>query len=315
MAACWSVGLARIRKRDPDMFLGAEPTLLREIAAGFLAFGLVPLVTYLLSYVVWFSSNGFDFGEFLRTQSRMLEFHSSLEASHAYQSEALSWPLVLRPIAYFWQGEPQAKHILAFGNPLTWWAALPAGVWLLVRSFRRWRAERFVAAAWLIQYGAWVAITAPVLSFYLDEILFVFYLAIGLPWIAWRFIKTLPKMRLWPSREIAIYCIYLFVGLVGVPLFLFYFPATFGTSRSAIFLFYMTPIVPFMMIGLAAALAAVRKIGDVSADDEVGRVWRLIPVLYLVVATLLFVFFYPVATAIGLDRSDWANRMWLDRWI
>lgn len=315
LAVAWSVGLARIRKQDPDMFLGAEPTLLREFAGVALSFGVVPLVTYLLSYIVWFSSNGLDLAEFLAVQGRMLEFHSTLEASHSYQSEALTWPLVLRPIAYFWEGEPQAKHILAFGNPATWWVALIGAVWLGVRSFRKWRAERFVAAAWFVQYGAWVAITAPVLSFYIDEILFVCYLVIGLPWIAWRFIKTLPKIRLWPGREIAIYCTYLFVGLVGLPLIFFYLPATFGTSRSAIFFFYMTPIVPFMMIGLAAALTAVRRIGEVSADDEVSRIWRLIPVLYLVVATLLMVFLLPVATGIGLDKADWANRMWLDRWI
>lgn len=315
LAVAWSVGLARVRKQDPDMFLGAEPTLLRELARTAVAFVLIPMAAYLLSYLAWFAANDFNVLEFLKLQGRMIDFHTTLETSHSYQSEALTWPLILRPIAYFWDGGPPSRHILAFGNPATWWVAIPAGIWLFVRSRRAWRAERFVASAWLFQYGAWVAVTAPVLSFYLDEILFVFYLAVGLPLIAWRFIKTLPKMRLWPGREIGIYCVYLFVGLVGLPLIFFYFPATFGTSRSAIFFFYMTPIVPFMMIGLAAALGVIRKIGDVSADYEVSRIWRLIPALYLAVASLLAVFFYPIATAVGLSRDQWLIRMWMDRWI
>lgn len=261
LAFSWSASLwgrGRLRQRLD----GGRRALSKELGATALAFVALPLLTYALSYAAWFSDNyphhcaegqtqrlfllntklgcregalgtALAFGEL---HNGMLDFHTGLKAEHPYASRAYEWPLVVRPVAYHYQGEPKSQHVLALGNPATWWAALGAGVWLLVRSVRSWRAERLVIAGWLGQY---------------------------LPWLV--------------------------------------------LDRPAVFIFYMTPIVPFMMVGLAAGLGAVRELG------RVGR-WIVLAYLVLGVGVLLW-FFYPVIAAVGIPYEWWRNRMWLGSWI
>lgn len=253
-----------------------------ELALTAIALGVIPIVVYLTSYSKYFadqSSNScayrgpssgeydrkpanralaatdlgrIDFGvpngqcakglggvtyAFIDLQERMANYHLTLNATHTYKSKAWTWPFVKRPIAYYYQGSPKATHILAFGNPATWWASLLAAVWLLVRSFsyQRWRPERVVVTAWAAQY---------------------------LPWL-----------------------------LVSRPLFFF----------------YMTPVVPLMMIGLAATLASLRQ------TSRTGRVFVL---LYLLVGVgALLYYFYPVIAAVGLRNDLWQSRMWFKSWI
>lgn len=315
LSLAWSYRLAAQLRTDEDSFIGADPFLVREIGRTVLAFILVPVFLYFGSYANWFATNGFDLGEFVELHRRILDFHTKLGAQHAYQAEAITWPFVIRPVAYFWEGEPKASHILAFGNPAIWWPALLAAVWMVLRSFRRWRPERFILVAWFVQYGAWLLLTSEGISNYLDQILFLMFLLVGVPWTVYIFMKNFSKMRTWGGRDIAICAVYLFVLLVGIPLALFYLPFPSSSGRAAIFFFYMTPIAPFMMIGLAAALGALREAGAGSADAEVKRVFRLATTLYLAAAMVLVVYFYPVLTAFGLHPDSWSHRMWLRSWI
>lgn len=267
IATFWSAGLWRLARRagrsdhDPAP---APPRFLKEAGTTVLAFTLVPALVYMIAYSSWFAGNyphrcregqtqrlflikakvGCHEGAvgtllaFSDLQSGILDFHANLKAKHPYQSAAQTWPLVLRPVAYYYETKPKPAHVLAFGNPATWWAALAAAVWLCLRSRRKYRPERVVVAGWAGQY---------------------------LPWL-------LPFIH-----------------------------------RQAIFIFYMTPIVPFMMTGLAAALGEFR---------ELGRPARWAVAVYLVIGVgVLFWFFYPVIGAVGLPYEWWKNRMWLPRWI
>ena len=38
-------------------------------------------------------------------------------------------------MAYYFTGGARATHILAVGNPATWWPALAAGVWMALQAF------------------------------------------------------------------------------------------------------------------------------------------------------------------------------------
>lgn len=174
---------------------------------------------------------------FIDLHERMADYHIHLTAEHAYKSKAITWPIVKRPIAYFYEAEPRSVHILAFGNPAVWWAAIGAAIWLLIRSFRRtkYRPERVIAMAWASQYVPWLAVSRP------------------------------------------------------------------------LFFFYMTPVAPFMMIGLASALSALRDLGKPSR-------WLVNAYLLIAVGVLLY-FFYPVIAAVGLPRELWESRMRFKSWI
>ena len=276
MALFWSVGYIRdlrLKQREweegPETLAMSEPSgrLLRaEIVSTVLAFVLLPILIYLLSYSLWFrdnlgrehcddspnpicSSGVLATGrEFIELHERILTFHIDLEASHPYQSRAWTWPFVKRPVAYYYTAPPQTEkvhHIVALGNPVVWWPAIAAGVWLLIRSLRKWAPERFVVVAWLSQYLPWLLVGPSV------------------PWVR--------------------------------------------VSSRVLFIFYMTPIVPFMMIGLAAAIASIR---------EFARPLRWAVLAYFVIAVgLLTIYFYPVLVGGGLTHALWMSRMWFNSWV
>lgn len=275
LSLSWSYGLFRLRcsSRSPRRPIAPGPAL-RSLAAAGVAFGLVPLTFYLASYLGFYIERtradcaftvspgppgrlvsagrwGLDNGDCVNgfrgvafsladQHQRMLDYHLSLKASHPYQSKAWSWPLVLRPVAYYWQwrgsgagasgGQRPVAHINAMGNPLTWYGSLVAGFYLVIRSVKRWRPETVVIAAWAAQYVPWLLVKRP------------------------------------------------------------------------LFLFYMTPVVPFMMLGLAAGLHALW---------ERRGFRRRSAVVFLVLSAALVIFFFPVLTAIQIPYDAWSLRMWI----
>lgn len=266
LALAWSIGIIRMKQNRPMAFAESRRTRgRREIGVSLVALLVLPAVVYLSSYSVYFAdrlaescpfvvpnaekgrlvsggSFGLDGGScikgplgavlsFADLHDRMLDYHLTLKADHDYQSRAWTWPLVRRPVAYYYpSGQSKSTHILALGNVATWYAALIAGAWLLGRSIRRWRAERVVTIAWAAQYVPWLFVSRP------------------------------------------------------------------------LFFFYMTPIAPFMMIGLAAGLSALR---------DTGRLPRWAVTAFIVTGVgLMTIYFYPVLAAVGLPHELWRSRMW-----
>ena len=315
LASAWSFRVARLRYRASEDLEEHRSYVLREIFSTELAFLILPALVYLLAYLHWFASNGFAFAEFGKLQASMYDFHAGLQAEHTYSSRALTWPLILRPVAYFYEAKPDPAHVMAVANPGTWWAALGAGIWLVFRTLRRWRPEGFVAAAWFTQYAAWVITTDPAIASRFRQILIAGYLLAVVPITIWLFRRSLRTNIDWSPRQVAVIAGYLFAALIGLPILLLMAPERLAGGRSAIFLFYMTPIVPFMMIALAAALGAIRDLGTSSQVADIARAWRAAPVLYLALIAASLIFFYPVLAGLPLPSEDWMNRMIFQSWI
>ncbi|HYH27435.1 MAG TPA: hypothetical protein VEA19_01520, partial [Actinomycetota bacterium] len=76
-----------------------------------------------------------------------------------------------------------------------------------------------------------------------------------------------------------------------------------------LFLFYLTPLTPFLALALTAAARSV-------ADMRLGSRRLLAPAaLIVVVAVTAFVFFLPVLTAQTLPLDDWRGRIWFPSWV
>lgn len=76
-------------------------------------------------------------------------------------------------------------------------------------------------------------------------------------------------------------------------------------AQRPLFLFYLTPAVPFMALGLAWCTG---RVGD--------RRWlRWAPWALATAAVAAFAFFYPVYAAYPIDPDAWRLRMLLDSWI
>ena len=135
----------------------------------FLSFAVVPVAIYLASYVRWFGGPTAPYGwDLVELTKQMYWYHSGLTSPHPAASPWWSWPVVLKPVYwYFGQSDNgNNAYIYDAGNLVIFWGALVATVWCAIAAIRgRSVALGFVVFALLAQYVAWIPISR-VLFFY-----------------------------------------------------------------------------------------------------------------------------------------------------
>ena len=124
-------------------------------------------------------------GAFWNYQVTMFSYHSQLVATHAFASPWYEWPLDVRPIWYFAKDTSQGySTISAFGNPLLWWAGLPAlGAAAYFWSRERFRWAGVVLAGFGSVYLPWVLV--PRLTFIYHYFTAVPFLVVALCGVFW----------------------------------------------------------------------------------------------------------------------------------
>jgi dolichyl-phosphate-mannose--protein O-mannosyl transferase len=224
LTAAWEVSA----RRAGSNFRRAVVATIRQEGISIVAWLLlVPLLVYIASYVgrdidgaIWalpWSDNSWLYG-WWEQQTYMLDFHSTLEATHAYQSPAWSWMLLKRPVSYFFETEANGeyKEILATGSPFVWWASMGALVLVGIRWWRHrslHRPEGIILAGFLFSYGPWL------LPFDRPAV-FLFYFVATVPFICLALGYVATRIgRSWEARA----ALALFV-IVAMSFFVFYYP-------------------------------------------------------------------------------------------
>ncbi len=92
-------------------------------------FILIPAAIYLLSYLPYLlcAEKPYTLSGVWDVQTYMFDYHSTLTATHPFQSPWYQWPLMIRPIYYYACSsvpEGMMRSIAAFGNPAVWWTGL-----------------------------------------------------------------------------------------------------------------------------------------------------------------------------------------------
>jgi dolichyl-phosphate-mannose--protein O-mannosyl transferase len=267
------------------------PLLRRSALPAIGSLGLVPIATYLFTYLGWFvGENGWG-RHYADTHSasttlhllgvpipwtwawvpapiralgswtlNAYRFHEGLDSGHAYQSNPWNWWVLGRPVDFYYNGDYKtcgaascSREVLLIGTPLLWWAFAPMLLWLAWHyvTTRDWRAA-----------AIWVAFAAG--------------------WLVW-----------------------------------------FQDLKRTMFLFYMAPLVPFLIIGLTMALGvmlgpAVRRSGDALHDRRAlkRRRWGQAGVsAYLALVIADFVWMWPILTGGLLTYDVWHAHMWLPSWV
>jgi dolichyl-phosphate-mannose--protein O-mannosyl transferase len=237
-----------------------------------LTLGVIPLVTYTLTWLGWLiTSTGYDRNwtaqngkgnipvlsplySLFQYHKEMLQFGVGLKSGHPYMSQPWDWFVISRPVSFYWESfsdsagqhlwtkpksvGPYVQEVLALGNPVIWWMSLPAilfclGWWLTRRDWRAGAALLGVAAGWV----TWLP--------FVSRTKFYYYALEFEPFL--------------------IICIVLCLGLI---------------------------------IGPAAATARRRAIG------------LAIACAYVVAAVVVFAYFYPVLSGKTITYSDWLSHMW-----
>ncbi|MDR7484280.1 MAG: phospholipid carrier-dependent glycosyltransferase [Armatimonadota bacterium] len=158
---------------------------LRHMVAAFTA---LPVAVYLLSYIPYFTL-GHSARDFIAHQASMYQFHASLTEGHPYQSAWWSWPLLIRPIWYeYYEAAPQwNRGILAIGNPVIWWASLPAFALVAAHAVRtRAVPETFLLIGFAVSYVQYAFIT---------RALFLYHFLPALPFLIVSLAVALARVR------------------------------------------------------------------------------------------------------------------------
>lgn len=194
--------------------------LVKTILFCIVAFVIIPAIIYTLSYIPFRdgSNDGF-ITQMLRNQSTMLNYHSHVNATHPYSSWWYQWPTMYRPIWYYsgHVSDTISEGISAFGNPLVWWAGIPAFFYLFYRFVRkRDKIALMLCISYLAQYVPWFLVT---------RITFIYHYFPSVPFVVLMIgysIKNLVKVNPVFKRTA-----YIYTG-VAIILFLMFYPVLSG---------------------------------------------------------------------------------------
>ncbi|WP_066938010.1 dolichyl-phosphate-mannose--protein mannosyltransferase [Microtetraspora fusca] len=176
MTLVWDAGARRaVGLRRPYV-----ETLKLELPLAAAWMAVVPGVAYIVSFAGWFftdkgwnrhwdqatsQGNPFFFAfdslrSWISYQVQTLGSHTSLSQPHNYKSEPWSWPLLLRPVAFFYESphgcgaDSCSQAILGTGTPIIWYGGLAALIGMIAWyvATRDWRAGAVLlsyAVGWL----------------------------------------------------------------------------------------------------------------------------------------------------------------------
>ncbi|HEX6488148.1 MAG TPA: phospholipid carrier-dependent glycosyltransferase [Candidatus Dormibacteraeota bacterium] len=156
---------------------------------GVVAMLALPIAIYIVSWAPFFVRGQFHWASWLvdiwNYNKEAYQYHATLTATHPYGSPWWTWPFLLRPVAYYYQGtglgfdqftrQPLVAGMVNLGNPWIWWTSLPC---LVALPFIAIRQKNFVAAlifvGFLAQYLPWSRIS---------RVVFLYHMFGGLPFM------------------------------------------------------------------------------------------------------------------------------------
>jgi dolichyl-phosphate-mannose--protein O-mannosyl transferase len=129
---------------------------------GLLLLGLVSVATYFLTFLpaFFYARDPLTLAGLIPMQREMYALQTQVLAKHTYESDWWTWPLLIRPIWYFYEWDDGAQRgVLLIGNPVIMWGGLLA-VLACLWAWLRDKAIRPLALAllWIASLGIYVVI-------------------------------------------------------------------------------------------------------------------------------------------------------------
>jgi dolichyl-phosphate-mannose--protein O-mannosyl transferase len=207
-----------------DVIAGFHKKLVITLLSCCVFFIVVPACIYLLSYIPFQDGTNRTFlQKVIEAQKTMFNYHTSLDATHPYSSKWYQWPIMYRPIWYYSGvvSDTVREGISAFGNPLVWWAGIPAFAFMLYRIlFKRDRKAAFLSVGYLSQYAPWFMVTRVVFIYhYFPSVPFI---TVMVGYSMYLIVKRFPKAKKW---------MFVYAAL-AVGLFLLFYPVLSGTPTT-----------------------------------------------------------------------------------
>ncbi|MBO5488409.1 MAG: glycosyltransferase family 39 protein, partial [Eubacterium sp.] len=158
-------------------------------------------------------------GKTVKNANDMYRYHSELNATHPFSSNWYEWPGMYRPMYYYSQTveNNQKEGISVFGNPLVWWAGIPAFIWMLYLIFaRKDRKAAFISFAYLVQYVPWM---------FVSRCIFAYHYFPSVPFVCMMIVYCMVQLR--EKNEKWFKWILVYLGIAFL-LFLLFYPVLSG---------------------------------------------------------------------------------------
>lgn len=262
------------------MAIPADPYREPRIAAAVVTVGAVTAILYLATFLPHYILGWWGgISDLLSYFHQVVWYENSVStATHPYASPWWSWVLMLRPVAY-WQNFPKTGKVATVwggNNPLLIWGALTAITITIVRAIERpSRTRYFLVIGYLGYLLMWV-------------------------WIG----RTLFLYHYMPSAYLG------FIALGGII-------AECWTGEAELWehLAILLTLMPALLLGLgpipgmiAAAALGAAYVVLLQWPEYAGK---FVCAVFVTGVAVLFVYFFPVWTAIPIERSGYYARMWL----
>jgi dolichyl-phosphate-mannose--protein O-mannosyl transferase len=192
---------------------------------------------YTLCYIPFFTL-GHNFMDMIALQHEMFEYHDHLVATHPYASSWWQWPILERPISYYYHdfrsgadtNNPAGccvAEILALPNPFIWWAGLLSVPLVAIFAWlERNRGYALLVIAYFLQWLPWIGSPRIAFEYHFFPNLAIIVLcnAVVLQKLwNWNYMRTSSEP---PYLARAGVLLFLAVSIVG---FFFFFPVLAGT--------------------------------------------------------------------------------------
>ena len=143
------------------------------------------------------------FEKFVELNAVMYSANAGLTATHSYGSKWYSWPILYRPIYYWYynNGNDTASRIYFLGNPFIWWLGFLVIVywvfWFLNQVFKKikdpyWPEVGFILAGYFGNLLPYVLVSR--VSFIYHYFPSLIFLIIGFGFFLWKYFKKYPVL-------------------------------------------------------------------------------------------------------------------------
>jgi len=279
--------------RDSSSRTGG-PMRFRWTAGAALITGSISAMFYLASFLPHYALGWWGgLADLLHYYKDVIWYENSVAtATHPYASPWWSWPLMLRPVAY-WQNFPahgKVALIWGAGNPLTWWAVVPAIMITSARALERPNLSRvFIVVGFFAYYLIWVPIGRILFLYHYLPSVYIGYLALA---------AILADM--WHGEAETWESFALLASMVPVLIL--------GVGP---IVDQYQPVSTQAQIAVGLSLAGALVISFMVLVIRHSRADRFVLSTFLALAIALFVYYLPIWIGTPISRTGYYARMWL----
>ena len=287
-----------LARRAPAAAASSGPDLRdRHIAGAVLLLGGVASIFYLACFIPHYCLGWWGgISDLFHYYKDVMWYEKSVStATHPYASPWWSWPLMLRPVAY-WQNFPDQGDVATIwgaGNPLLWWGVIPAMTITAIRAIERPDLTRtFIVVGYLANFVIWIPIGRILFLYHYMPSVYIGYLALAAVLADfWQ-----GDCEFWETFAVLLTLVpVLAIGLGHI-----------AVSFKPAFLS------PSLQPAIGMPLVMLLTIAWIPLRRRPRASGRYVCVVFLGCALALFLFYLPVWIATPITRAGYYARMWFE---